>query len=196
MTFKEKFGLVEGLKKRVSHPRLTEPAPTSDELSDCYQAAFRSPDHAWLRPWRFIECRGAEREALGELLADAVASEQPEASEAALEKLKKGPLRAPLVIVCYAELTEHPKVPAVEQVIAAGCAANNLVTALYGKGFGAVWRTGDAAHSPQVRERLKLPANAEMIGLIYVGTPLSDDKVILELDQSDFVTTFSQQVVS
>lgn len=194
MTIKEKFGLVEGLQKRVSHPRLIEPAPSAAELSDCYKAAFRSPDHAWLRPWRFIECRGSERETLGRLLADSISEEQPELTEAALDKLRKGPLRAPLVIICYANVTEHPKVPPIEQHIAAGCAANNLVSALFGKGYGAVWRTGDAAHSSQVRSRLNLPEQAEIIGLLYVGTAAGEDKDIPQLEITDFVKTLSEQI--
>ena len=168
--------------------------PTNEELAECYQAAFRSPDHAWLRPWRFIECRGAEREQLGDILADGVASDSSEITEQASDKLRKGPLRAPLVVICYAHVTQHPKVPVIEQQIAAGCAANNLISALYGLGYGAVWRTGDAAYSQAVHRALKLADTDSIVGILYIGTPISEDKAIPEMEQVDYTTTLSQQL--
>ncbi len=191
----EKSPVLEGLQKRVSHPRLSEPAPSREELDECYLAAFRSPDHAWLRPWRFIECSGDERSKLGALIAGAVQLESPETPEAALNKIQDGPLRAPLVIVCYAQLTEHSKVPPLEQIIATGCAANNLITSLSAQGYGAVWRTGDQAYLPEVHSALNLcQKTAPIVGFIYVGTPAGPDKEIPVFDMHSFVCDLSEHL--
>jgi len=188
--------LLKGLQQRVSHPRLTEPAPTAEELQQAYAAAYRSPDHAWLRPWRFLECRGVEREALGELLASGMVVSQPDIADAQLEKLKQGPLRAPLVIVCYAKLTEHPKVPFIEQLLSVGCAVNNLSSALYALGYGSVWRTGDAAYSSDVHKQLKFGSDEVIVGYLYIGTSMAEDKAIPELNDADYVKSLSDHLKS
>lgn len=193
MAIKQNLALVDGLRQRVSHPKLTEPAPSEEELASCYQAAFRAPDHAWLRPWRFIECRGEERTLLGELLVEGLQDDDTTLPEHKLEKIRKGPQRAPLVIVCYAKTIDHLKVPRLEQEIAAGCAANNLISALYGLGYGAVWRSGHPAFSAGVRQRLQLSEADQIIGFLYIGTPEGALKQIPTLSTSDFVTTLSDQ---
>ena len=43
------------LLTRNSPRELTTPFPSRDEMQEIYQAALRAPDHAWLRPTRFIE---------------------------------------------------------------------------------------------------------------------------------------------
>lgn len=42
------------LLNRVSVARLTEPAPTAEQLETLFAAALRAPDHKQLRPWRFL----------------------------------------------------------------------------------------------------------------------------------------------
>ena len=46
---------LEAIQTRNSVPLLTDPAPTSEEMSEVYKGALRAPDHARLRPWKFIE---------------------------------------------------------------------------------------------------------------------------------------------
>lgn len=186
--------LVEGLQARVSHPKLDAPAPTAEELEHCYQAAFRAPDHAWLRPWRFIECRGEERETLGQIFSAGIKADGTDLPEYKMKKIEAGPLRAPLVLVCYAELIEHAKVPFLEQQVATGCAANNLISALFGLGYGAVWRTGAPAFSAGVRQRLGLTGQQQIIGMLYIGTPKGAIKTAPQLNSSDYVKTLSQQL--
>lgn len=190
----EIFNMLKGLQSKVSHPRLADPAPSKAELAECYQAAFRAPDHAWLRPWRFIECRGEEREELGRVLSKSVPKGNDDTASAEATKLAKGPLRAPLVIVCYANMTSHPKVPEIEQIIATGCAINNLSMALYAKGYGSVWRTGNAAYSAEVHQGLKLKSHQKIVGILYVGTPASSDKSIPILDVQDFVVSLANHL--
>jgi nitroreductase len=193
MTFKEKLSLLEGLKQKVSHPRLEEPAPTDEIMASCYDAAFRSPDHAWLRPWRFIECRGDERRILGEAIAESL-SDREDLPSQKKEKLLKGPFRAPLVIICYANIIEHEKVPEIEQLITVGCAVNNLTLALYAEGFGAVWRTGEPAHSSNLHDKLKLSKRQKIIGFLYVGTPSASDKAVPILEKSSYVSSLTEHL--
>lgn len=191
MTQAQKFTLIEGLQQRVSHPRLQAPAPTREELETCYQAAFRVPDHAYLRPWRFVEITDEARGVAGSLIAEALKLEQPDLTEAAYQKAETSLLRAPLVIMVYASCTEHPKVPRWEQEIAVGCAAYAFTTALFSFGYGSVWRTGDAANSIAVKHAFGLTEQEKIIGFLYVGTPERGDKAVPVVDSAHFVRPFN-----
>ena len=49
-------------------------------------AAIRAPDHGRLRPWRFIVVRGAARERLGQVLADALKARAPDVPDDVLQR--------------------------------------------------------------------------------------------------------------
>ena len=50
--------LIDSLLERNSARGLIEPFPNSDEMEKIYQAALRAPDHAKLKPARFIQISG------------------------------------------------------------------------------------------------------------------------------------------
>lgn len=177
---------LDALLNRVSVPRLTDPAPNAAQREALFQAALRAPDHGQLRPWRFLTIEGQGREKLGELFAEAVQS-RGDASQAALDKARAMPLRAPLLIVVVAKLQEHFKVPKSEQRLAAGCAAHGILIAAHAQGIGAVWRTGDMAFDAHVHQGLGLQANEELIGYLYVGTPVNEPRTAPILATAEFV---------
>ncbi|PWB33481.1 nitroreductase [Pseudomonas sp. SDI] len=177
---------LDALLNRVSVPRLVEPAPNAAQREALFQAALRAPDHGQLRPWRFLTIEGAAREKLGELLV-AAAQAKGDASQAALDKARAMPLRAPLLIVVIARLQEHFKVPKAEQLIAAGCAAHGILIAAHAQGIGAVWRTGELSYTRQVAEGLGLAAGEEVIGFLYVGTPVNEPRQAPVLATEEFV---------
>ncbi|WP_101760452.1 nitroreductase family protein [Oceanicoccus sp. KOV_DT_Chl] len=181
------------LHGRNSAPRLTEPAPEGAELASMFKAAFRAPDHSWLRPWRFLTLRGEARNSLGELLVTATQARRRAAGEAPLSaeemvKLAAKPLRAPLIIIVIAAIKAHPKVPAVEQLISAGCAAHSLLLAAHAQGYAGVWRTGDNAYDDIVKDGLGIATTEELVGFVYLGSVDGNYKPLRELDPRDFVS--------
>lgn len=181
---------LDALQNRVSHARLGEPAPSAEQLDRLFRAALRAPDHGQLRPWRFLTVEGDARERLGDLFARALQAEQPDATPEALAKARAMPLRAPTLIVAVARLQDHPKVPEIEQWLAAGCAAHGIVQAAYVEGLGAMWRTGGMAFDPFVREGLGLEANERIVGFIYLGTPIGELRRPAPLDPAGFVSAW------
>ena len=177
---------LDALLNRVSVPRLVEPAPTAAQREVLFQAALRAPDHGQLRPWRFLTVEGQALTHLGQVLADAVQL-KGDATEAALDKARNMPLRAPLVIVVIARLQDHGKVPKSEQLLAAGCAAHGILLAAHAQGIGAVWRTGELSYAPYVADKLGLGEGEGVIGFLYLGTPAKDLRAAPELDTADFV---------
>jgi len=101
---------IENLLSRNSPRELTTPIPSKEDMSDIYQAALRAPDHAWLRPSRFIQVTGKGLDKLSELYANFATKHLNDVTPLQLEKYKSAPYRAPMVIVLVTKVAEHPKV--------------------------------------------------------------------------------------
>lgn len=174
------------LTERNSAPRLADPAPDAAAREAIFAAALRAPDHAWLRPWRFASVRGDERTALGQLMLESLLRRQPEADEAARNKALTAPLRAPLVLVVMAAITEHPKVPAWEQRISAGCAAYSVLLAAEALGYAGIWRTGAVAEDRTFARDFGAAENEHIVGFLYLGTRAGTEKSLPALDPESF----------
>ena len=180
---------LKALLNRVSMPKLSDPAPSKDQMAKVYQAALRAPDHAWLRPWRFIEASGSGREKLGEALVRS-AKRMNIDDEEKLSRYKVLPQKAPVVITLIAEIVDKPNVPEIEQIQSTAAAAQNILLALHDMGFGAYWRTGifTSATNNYIAEELNLSKSSIVLGYLYVGTPDGEGKQIPILDNENFVT--------
>lgn len=177
------------LTERVSHGSLEAPGPTADEIELITRAALRAPDHALLRPWRFIAVEGDRREALGVVLHESLRL-RGVTDEAQLAKALKAPLRAPLIVAIMLDYKVHPKVDRTEQVGSAAAATYAMSLAANALGYGTMWRTGQYATDPHVVETLGGSPQDEVIGFLYVGTQKGPSKNLPELDPSDFLTHF------
>ena len=178
---------LEAIQTRNSVPLLTDPAPTSEEMSEVYKGALRAPDHARLRPWKFIEVRGDSRDKLAKIFIDTATALNSDLSENEISKLQKAPHRAPMIIILAANIKEHPKVPEIEQIISLGAAAQNILLGIHEIGYSAVWRTGNMAFNPEITKFLGLEENFKIIGDLYVGTSTGKEKPIPELEIKDFL---------
>jgi nitroreductase len=160
---------ITAITERVSVAQLTGPGPSEAQMDILYQAAFRAPDHGWMRPWRYLTVKENGLVHLGSLFAEAGLQGNPELTPEKVAKLKNAPQRAPVVIVAIARIQENVKVPPVEQRLAVGAGIQNIVTAAYALGLGAIWRTGDMAYSDHVKASLGLQESEEILGFIYLG---------------------------
>lgn len=159
------------LTSRVSIGRLSAPAPDEKALETLFSAALRAPDHGGLKPWQFHIVEGeAALMKLGQRMADYAEVNDPDLSPEQVQRIRLNPLRAPMVIIATAKLTDSPKVPAVEQLLSAGAAVQNLMLAAHALGFGAMWRTGSMTYSRAFMDSLGLAQNEQIVGFIYIGT--------------------------
>ncbi len=182
--------IITQLRQRNSAPKLREPAPGEAELNEMLLCALRSPDHGRLRPWRFISIRGDRREAFGALLEASLLRANPDADAAARDKARNAPLRAPLIVVVLAAVKEHPKVPAWEQRVSAGCAAFSVELAAEAMGYAGIWRTGAYTEDAQLVADLGGAANEEIVAFLYLGTREGERKPLPELVPADYHRSF------
>lgn len=175
------------LLDKSSEPRLQAPAPARDVVETAFQCAARTPDHALLRPWRYLVIEGDARHALGELFAQTCAEN---ATEQEVEKVRNSPLRAPMVIVGIASPRAHPKVPEVEQVMSAACGMGFLSLALTDAGYGVMWRTGGVAYHPLIHKGLGLEDGESVTGFLYTGTLVAEKPKVPRPSTDKFVSTW------
>jgi len=160
---------LEALNSRSSAKTYGEAAPTQEHIAIALQAAVRAPDHGRLRPWRFMLIQGDQRRKFGDLLAASALRRVPGLSEGDLQRERDKALRAPLIILVGCRIVPGTKVPAIEQLMAAGAAAQNILLALHAQGYVAAWKTGEAAYDTEVKRSLGLAADDHIVGFIYAG---------------------------
>lgn len=161
------------LRARHSTPamQLGEPGPDPAQLKQLLEAAIRVPDHGKLAPWRLIVLQGPDKPVYGERMAELRARIDPQTPAPKLEKDRQRFNAAPVVVAVIARIEEdHPKVPAQEQLLSAGCVAYNLLLGAQSLGFGAQWLTGWSAYDRDAAALLGLEEHERLIAYIHVGT--------------------------
>ncbi|MBS0432674.1 MAG: nitroreductase [Proteobacteria bacterium] len=165
--------ILDFLHSRHSTPamQLGEPGPDPAQLARLLEAAVRVPDHGKLAPWRLLLLRGDAKARCGDRLAELHADIDPLTPPKKLEKDRGRFRAAPLVIAVIARIEEnHPKIPAQEQLLSAGCVAYNLLLGAQSLGFGAQWLTGWSCYEPQAAALLGLASGERLIAYIHIGT--------------------------
>jgi nitroreductase len=184
---------VELLKTRLSvRPiDLAGPGPSQGELETLLTIASRVPDHGKLTPWRFIVFEGESRLAAGEKIALIFQVDHPDAKPADIAFERQRLAHAPLVVAVVSRARPHVKIPEWEQVLSAGAAAMNLVTAAHALGYAAKWITEWYAYDRRVLELLGLLPHERIAGFIHIGRaserPTDRDRPVL----SNVVTRYS-----
>jgi nitroreductase len=160
---------IEALNARSTAKTYGGNAPTEAHLAQVLQAAVRAPDHGRLRPWRFMLIAGDQRQKFGELLAASALRRVPGLSEGDLQRERDKALRAPLIIVVACRVVSGTKVPAIEQLLAAGAATQNMLVALHALGYASAWKTGEAAYDAEMKKALGLAADDHIIAFVHTG---------------------------
>jgi nitroreductase len=160
---------IEALNTRATAKTYGEAAPSKEQLAIVLEAAVRAPDHGRLRPWRFMIIEGDQRRKFGDMLAASALRRVPGLSAGDLQRERDKAMRAPLIIVVACRIVPGTKIPVIEQILAAGSAAQNMLLALHAQGFAAAWKTGEAAYDPEVKRALGFAADDHLVGFIYTG---------------------------
>jgi len=182
------------IQRSSTPPRLMgDVAPSRAEIDQMLTAAVTAPDHGAVRPWRFHIIEGDARMKLGDLFAASLLDREHFAPSAAIDKEKNRPLRAPLIIAVCAKVdpSRAPKVPVVEQIVAAAGAMEHLVLAAPAMGYGAIVLTGRNAHSGKVRAAFGLDSEDELLGFVYIGKSDEPAPVKPRPDAADFTSEWT-----
>ena len=162
-------------RRSVPTRQLGTPGPDRDQLLRILRSASRVPDHGKRVPFRFLRIAGAARAGLADAASMRLREREPEASEAALDKLRTRFLMPPLTLCVVARLGPDEKIPESERLATAACVCLLLLQAAQAEGFGAQWLTGWIAYDrPFLEGTLGLAEDEQLVGTIALGTPLVD----------------------
>ena len=179
---------IDNILTRISPIELILPHPTDNEMEIVYKAALRAPDHAWLRPSRFIQVSGDGINKLSNIFYEYCKKNIKNISDEKLKKYKNAPFRAPMIIILVSSITDHPSVPEHEQMFSTAAAAQNILLSLHAMGYGGIWRTGIFAMNSEIEHSLGLKKNQKILGYLYVGTPGERIKKIPPIDLKKFIS--------
>jgi nitroreductase len=148
---------------------LAEPAPSDDEIARAVAIALRAPDHAGLRPFRFVQVGADQRDALAALFAEGarLRGQSPGEIERARERAHNGPALLALVVHLREGVAD---VPLREQWASAGGALMNFLNAMHLMGYGAKTLSGASVDDPPVRNAFCREAEA-LLCWVVCGTP-------------------------
>lgn len=167
------------IKNRRSIGVVSEKEVPDAIIHQLLDAAIWAPTHRHTEPWQFRVVKGDARKKLGEAMAEIIGKKSVGLDEAEakkkIEKMRKGPLRAPVIIVVACRPTGI--VPEIEEIVACGCALQNILLMAAELGLAAMVRTGEIAFEKELNQYLQLAEEDKIIGFVYLGYAKKDLKV-------------------
>ncbi|MDJ0836051.1 MAG: nitroreductase [Acidobacteriota bacterium] len=162
--------ILDAIRNRRTMPFMkVKPDPIAEEhLSLILEAANWAPSHRHTEPWRFVIFQGEGRARLGDLLAETY---KAAAGDKFLErKYQKSRNRCAHVPVAMAILMKPKGVnPEFEEILAVGCAVQNMHLAAQSLGIGCSWSTPALVDHPDVRTFFQLEEGERCLGFYYMG---------------------------
>jgi len=132
-----------------------------------------APNHGKTEPWRFTVFMGAKTMQLATAQQEfyKAATDPEKFSPAKYERYAQRAQATSAIIALGMKRQESGKIPEEEEVIAVGCAAQNLMLHATAYGIGSYWSSGGFIHSRQAKELLNPGENDRVLGFIYLGYP-------------------------
>jgi nitroreductase len=132
-----------------------------------------APTHGMTQPWRFFIFSGAGRQRLADHLgAEYRRTVPPERfMQRKYDKLVQRPLQSSVTIAIGMARDPHGKITEVDELLAVGCAVQNMALTCAAYGLGAYWSTPGVATGAGMRTFLGLGEHDRALGLFFMGYP-------------------------
>jgi nitroreductase len=167
--------VLEAIRTRRTAGKIRADVPPRELIEELLEAATWAPNHRLNEPWRFFVLAGEARERFGELMAaDACASlDNPseEKRRGMVDSQMKKATRSPVIVAVACDPPSGPKIDPVEDVCAVACGVQNLMLAAHARGLATKWSSGQACHSPAIKQFFGLTPEHQILGYIYLGYP-------------------------
>lgn len=151
---------------------LVAPGPDAGQIEKLVFAASRAPDHGRLVPFRFVVIGDEKRAAFADVLAEAARQDAPGLSDPEVARARDKAFEGPCLIAMIARIdSAHPKIPASDQWLTAGCALENFLLAAQAETFAVAVRSGRSLEREAVRQAFALAPQEHFVCFLAVGTP-------------------------
>lgn len=170
------------LTKVIRQRRTIKPACLSDRpiervvLNEILENANWAPSHGMTLPWRFKVFMGPSRKSLADFLAETYKQLTDETTfkEKKYKAFQVNPTLAPVVIAIGMKRQASEKISEMDELLAVGCAVQNMHLTAASHGLGGFWSTNVAAVSDAMRDLMGLDSRDRALGLFYLGYPDGD----------------------
>jgi nitroreductase len=168
--------LEHAIRTRRTH-KAYGPEPVDPGLLDeLFELARWAPNHHVTNPWRF--------RVLGERTRDGLMELAEAAQPGSAVKLR----RAPTLVAVSAVLAGEDASQDREDLYATAVATYIVLLGAHGKGLAGYWRTVPLLEDPRARALLSLGERETAIGLLYLGTPVQEQRVPERAAPAEFVS--------
>lgn len=132
-----------------------------------------APNHGMTQPWRFTVFTGKARERLSVFLGEEYTRITP--AEKFLQKkydqLTQRPLQSSAIIGLGMVRDPNGKITEMDELLAMGCAVQNMHLTCAAYGLGAFWATGAILLTDAMKDFLGLAPEDRSLGLFHIGYP-------------------------
>jgi nitroreductase len=164
----------KAIRTRRTHKAFAAQALEPELLDELFELARWAPNHHLTNPWRFRVLGERARERLMGLAE----SEQPGSAV----KLQRAP-----TLVAVSAQQSGDAVQDREDMLATAVAAYVVLLGAHARGLAGYWRTVALLDDPRGREILGLQPEETPVGLLYLGSPVQEQRVPERAPTSEFV---------
>jgi nitroreductase len=165
----------KAIRTRRTHKAFAAQPLDATVLEQLFELASWAPNHHLTSPWRFRVLGERARERLMRL-----AESQEPGSAVKLQ-------RAPTLVAVTAVQRGDP-VQDREDLLATAVAAYLVLLGAHARGLAGYWRTVRLLDDPRGREILGLAPSEIPVGLLYLGSPVQEQRVPERAPLADVVT--------
>jgi|SRR6185312_10143189 len=160
-------------QRRSVYPYQFENKKIPDEtILQVLENANRAPTHKLTQPWRFTVFGGKGLQTFADLQTEIYTKYAGENfKEKKLKNLKEYPLMSSHVIVIAMKRTTEINIPEEEEIIATGCAIENIYLSVTAYGLGGYLSTGGITYIEEAKQYFNLNSHDKLIGFFYIGYP-------------------------
>lgn len=160
--------------RRTIKPKHYSDRPVEDSVvEELLENANWAPTHGMTEPWRFVVYTGTAREKLADFMVKTYRELTDETTfkPSKLEGMRVSATCAPVVIAIGMKRQASGKISLVDELLAVGCAVQNLHLSATARGLGGFWSTNVVATSDAMRDYIGLESDDKALGLFYLGYP-------------------------
>jgi nitroreductase len=176
-------------RQTILPKRLFEPGPDVSQLEQIFGAAAAAPDHGELLPWRFVMIPAGTRGRLADVFAASLLERDPCATAEQVEKAREKAFRGPVLMLAVVDAgAPDAEVPAIERIVSAGCAIQNMLLMAASLGFASALTSGKAMQSRGLRELFSLRPHEQAACFVSIGTADRSKSRRLRPEPSRFIS--------
>lgn len=140
-------------------------------IQNILENANQAPTHHYTEPWRFIIFKEDRLKRLAQYFVDEYKLNTPatELNEKKIEKYQAIPSQVSHIIAIYMKRQAAKEIPEIEEILAVGCAIQNIYLSVNEYGLGGYLSTGTGTYSKSTKTFLGLEEDETLIGFFYIG---------------------------